>query len=34
MNLVFTAGRELSRWQTEPAVREINDRLLGLMSGA
>ncbi|MEU5877302.1 hypothetical protein [Spirillospora sp. NPDC047279] len=34
MNLVFTAGRELARWRDEPAVRQVNDRLLALMTAA
>lgn len=34
MNLVFAAGRELGPWRDELAVREIHDRLLGLMAAA
>lgn len=32
MSVVFTAGRELYPWRTEPAVQEVNDRLLALMA--
>jgi transcriptional regulator with XRE-family HTH domain len=32
LNIIFTAGRELRRWQHEPAVQDVNDRLLALMA--
>ncbi len=32
--VVFTAGRELRPWRTEPVVQETYDRLLGLMAAA
>jgi transcriptional regulator with XRE-family HTH domain len=32
MSVVFSAGRELYPWRAEPAVQEINDRLLALMA--
>lgn len=31
LNIVFSAGRELRQWQTEPAVQDVMDRLLSLM---
>jgi hypothetical protein len=34
LNIVFKAGRELRSWQTDPAVRDVHDRLLGLMTAA
>jgi hypothetical protein len=32
MSVVFSAGRELYPWRAEPAVQEVNDRLLALMA--
>ena len=32
LNVVFTAGRQMRRWQHFSVVREVLDRLLGLMS--
>ncbi|POM23803.1 transcriptional repressor DicA [Actinomadura rubteroloni] len=32
LNLAFTAGRELRRWQGEPWVQDVQDRLLALMA--
>jgi len=32
MNIAFAAGRALSRWQGQPAVRDVQDRLLALMT--
>jgi transcriptional regulator with XRE-family HTH domain len=34
LNIVFTAARELRPWRAEPAVQEVNDRLLTLMTTA
>ena len=34
LNVVFTAGRELSPWRSEPTVREVHDRMLGLLATA
>ena len=34
LNIVFRAGRELHPWRAVPAVREVHDRLLGLMAAA
>jgi transcriptional regulator with XRE-family HTH domain len=34
LNVVFTAARELRPWRNEPAVQEVNDRLLTLMTAA
>ena len=34
LNVVFRAGRELSPWRTEPTVRDIHDRMLGLLASA
>jgi len=31
LNLVFSAGRELRQWRTEPWALELNDRLLALL---
>jgi hypothetical protein len=32
LNLVFAAARELRPWRNDPAVQEVNDRLLTLMT--
>ncbi|GLZ57770.1 helix-turn-helix transcriptional regulator [Micromonospora sp. NBRC 107095] len=32
LNLAFTAARQLSPWRAEPAVQDVNDRLLTLMT--
>jgi len=32
LNVVFTAGRELSTWRSEPPVHEIHDRMLALVA--
>ncbi|MBA8823796.1 transcriptional regulator with XRE-family HTH domain [Saccharopolyspora lacisalsi] len=32
LTIVFDAGRKLGRWRTEPVVRDVHDRLLGLMT--
>ncbi len=34
LNIVFKVGRELRSWRTDPAVRDVHDRLLGLMTAA
>jgi hypothetical protein len=34
MNIVFDAGRELRRWRDLPAVKDLHDRLLTLMTAA
>ncbi|GLY94613.1 helix-turn-helix transcriptional regulator [Actinoplanes sp. NBRC 103695] len=34
LNVVFTAARELRPWRNEPAVQDVNDRLLALMTAA
>jgi len=34
LNIAFAAGRELRRWQDVTAVRDVRDRLLGLMAEA
>jgi transcriptional regulator with XRE-family HTH domain len=34
LNIVFAAARELKPWRTLPAVQEVNDRLLSLMTAA
>lgn len=34
LNVVFTAGRELGPWRSEPSVREVHDRMLGLLATA
>jgi hypothetical protein len=34
LNVVFSAGRECRRWQREPAVRAVHDRLLALVAAA
>jgi transcriptional regulator with XRE-family HTH domain len=34
LNIVFGAGRELHSWRSQPAVRDVQDRLLGLMAAA
>lgn len=34
LNLIFQAGRELQPWHDLSAVRDINDRLFGLISAA
>jgi tetratricopeptide (TPR) repeat protein len=34
LNVVFTAGRQLRRWQQASAVREVGDRLLALMAAS
>jgi hypothetical protein len=34
LNIVFSAGRELRPWRTEPAVQDVYDRLLALMAAA
>jgi hypothetical protein len=34
LNIAFRAGRELHPWRTVPAVRDVHDRLLGLMAAA
>lgn len=34
LNIVFSVGRELHPWRTEPTVRDVHDRLLGLMAAA
>lgn len=34
LNIVFRAGRDLRPWRAVPAVREVHDRLLGLMAAA
>jgi len=34
LNVVFEAARELRPWRNEPAVQEVNDRLLALMAAA
>ena len=34
MNVVFSAARELQPWRTEPAVHEVDDRMLGLLAMA
>ncbi len=34
LNVVFAAARELKPWRTQPAVQEVNDRLLSLMAAA
>jgi DNA-binding XRE family transcriptional regulator len=33
LNLIFSAGRELRPWRSEPAVQDVHDRLLTLMTG-
>jgi transcriptional regulator with XRE-family HTH domain len=33
LNIVFSAGREMRRWRTVPAVQDVHDRLLNLMAG-
>jgi len=32
LNIIFTAGRALLPWRTAPVVRDVHDRLLGLMA--
>lgn len=32
LNVVFTAGRELSPWRNQPAVHKIHDRMLALVA--
>lgn len=32
LNVVFTAGRELRPWRSEPDVQEVNDRMLALVA--
>lgn len=34
LNVVFTAARELRPWRDEPAVQDVSDRLLALMTAA
>jgi transcriptional regulator with XRE-family HTH domain len=34
LNVVFTAGRELSPWRAEASAREVHDRMLGLLAAA
>lgn len=34
LNIVFRAGRELHPWRAVPVVRDVHDRLLGLMAAA
>jgi transcriptional regulator with XRE-family HTH domain len=34
LNVVFDAGRELRQWRIEPAVQDVYDRLLSLMTAA
>jgi hypothetical protein len=34
LNIVFEVGRELRFWRIDPAVRDVHDRLLGLMTAA
>lgn len=34
LNVVFSAARELQPWRTDPAVHEVQDRLLGLLATA
>ena len=33
LNLIFSAGRQLRPWRSEPAVQDVHDRLLTLMTG-
>jgi transcriptional regulator with XRE-family HTH domain len=33
LSLIFSAGRELRPWRSEPAVQDVHDRLLTLMTG-
>jgi len=34
LNVVFTAGRELSAWRHDRTVQDVYDRLLALMAAA
>ena len=34
LSVVFRAGRELRPWRGRPAVAEVHDRMLGLLSSA
>lgn len=34
LNIVFDVGRELGPWRDLPAVRDVHDRLLALMTAA
>ncbi len=34
LNIVFTAARQLRRWQRLSVVRDVSDRLLALMAAS
>ena len=34
LNIVFTAARQLRRWQQLSAVRDVSDRILALMAAS
>jgi len=32
LNVIFTAGRQLQRWQQNSGVQEVHDRIMALMA--